>query len=183
MRTRSKVKQQRSARRAGAAPRRALATAALAQRAEYIWTDGQEGMKGLLFNEMRSKTKVLQKPIPIGGDFPDWSFDGSSTEQAEGSNSDCILRPCFSCPDPIRGGDNVLVLCEVMDAMGEAHPTNSRAQLRQVLDSSVEKEDPWFGFEQVWHTLAQIYVCMRASQPHTSHHSSLARVMYGCMDV
>ena len=140
-------------------------------------------MKGLLFNEMRSKTKVLQKPIPIGGDFPDWSFDGSSTEQAEGSNSDCILRPCFSCPDPIRGGDNVLVLCEVMDAMGEAHPTNSRAQLRQVLDSSVEKEDPWFGFEQVWHTLAQIYVCMRASQPHTSHHSSLARVMYGCMDV
>ena len=52
-------------------------SAAYAQKAEYIWTDGQEGLKGLYFNEMRSKTKVLQTPIPVGGDFPEWSFDGS----------------------------------------------------------------------------------------------------------
>ena len=51
---------------------------ALAQRAEYIWMDGLEGKKGLKFNEMRSKTKVLPKPKPVGSiDFPDWSFDGS----------------------------------------------------------------------------------------------------------
>ena len=52
---------------------------ALAQRAEYIWYDGNEGKpeKGMVFNEMRSKTKVLQTPIPVGGDFPEWSFDGS----------------------------------------------------------------------------------------------------------
>ena len=64
----------------GATRGRAVAvavSAAFAQKAEYIWTDGQEGLKGLYFNEMRSKTKVLQKPIPVGGDFPDWSFDGS----------------------------------------------------------------------------------------------------------
>ena len=106
-------------------------------------TDGQEGQKGIMFNEMRSKTKVLQKPVEVGGVFPDWSFDGSSTEQATGDNSDCILRPCFSCPDPIRGGNNVLVLCEVMDSMGVAHPTNTRAQLRELLDDAVTKEDPW----------------------------------------
>ena len=106
-------------------------------------TDGQEGQKGIMFNEMRSKTKVLQKPVEVGGVFPDWSFDGSSTEQATGNNSDCILRPCFSCPDPIRGGNNVLVLCEVMDSMGVAHPTNTRAQLRELLDDAVTKEDPW----------------------------------------
>jgi len=128
--------------------RRAVLINALAQRAEYIWTDGQEGQKGIMFNEMRSKTKVLQKPLEVGAVFPDWSFDGSSTEQAEGSNSDCILRPCFSCPDPIRGGNNVLVLCEVMDSMGNPHPTNTRSQLRELLDDSVTKEDPWFGFEQ-----------------------------------
>lgn len=71
-----------------------------------------------------------------------------STEQAEGNNSDCILKPCFSCPDPIRGEGNVLVLCEVMDSMGNPHPTNSRHQLKEVIDSTVEMEDPWFGFEQ-----------------------------------
>ena len=48
-----------------------------AQRAEYIWSDGQEGEKGVKFNELRSKTKVLQKPVAVGGKFPDWSFDGS----------------------------------------------------------------------------------------------------------
>lgn len=46
-------------------------------------------------------------------DFPDWSFDGSSTGQAEGNDSDCILKPVFSCADPIRGAPHVLVVCEV----------------------------------------------------------------------
>ncbi len=48
------------------------------QKAEYIWMDGQEGKKGIHFNEMRSKTKVIHNDIPPGSlDFPDWSFDGS----------------------------------------------------------------------------------------------------------
>lgn len=51
------------------------------------------GVQGLLFNEMRSKTKVIPNPVKSGNasDFPAWSFDGSSTGQAEGNNSDCIL--------------------------------------------------------------------------------------------
>ena len=50
----------------------------MAQRAEYIWADGLEGQKGVKFNEMRSKTKVIPEPLPAGSlDFPEWNFDGS----------------------------------------------------------------------------------------------------------
>jgi len=101
-----------------------------------------------LFNELRSKTKVIPDAIPVGGDFPSWSFDGSSTGQAEGNDSDCILKPVFSCPDPIRGGDNVLVLCEVMLPDGSPAPSNTRALLTDVWDKADQAEDPWFGFEQ-----------------------------------
>lgn len=49
--------------------------------------------QGLIFNEMRAKTKVIQEPLGLNPkDYPDWSFDGSSTGQAEGNNSDCILK-------------------------------------------------------------------------------------------
>jgi len=58
-------------------------------------------MQGLVFNEMRAKTKVIQEPLGMNPkDYPDWSFDGSSTGQAEGNNSDCILKcdaPAWSC--------------------------------------------------------------------------------------
>lgn len=130
---------------------------AFAQRAEYIWMDGYEssGAKGVMFNEMRSKTKVIQKPIPVGGDFPEWSFDGSSTGQAEGNFSDCILRPVFSCPDPIRGGQDVLVLCEVLDAHGNPHPSNTRFPLTEQLTPEIIAEAPLYGFEQEYTMLGE----------------------------
>jgi glutamine synthetase len=124
-----------------------------AQRAEYIWYDGLEGdaCKGLIFNEMRSKTKCIEKPITSmnPGDFPDWSFDGSSTGQAEGNNSDIVIKPVFVCPDPIRGGTDVLVLCECFNPDGETpHATNDRAKLRAIMNDKVKKCDALYGFEQ-----------------------------------
>jgi len=120
-----------------------------AQKAEYIWYDGLEGQKDVIFNEMRSKTKVIQKPIPAGSTaFPMWSFDGSSTGQAEGDDSDCLLRPVFSCPDPIRGDPHVLVLCEVLTPDGVPHPTNTRDRLANILDKEITSEEPLYGFEQ-----------------------------------
>ena len=74
-------------------------------RAEYIWIDGQKPTA-----KLRSKTKV----VPDGQEPPIWGFDGSSTEQAPGKASDCVLNPVLVKPDPIRGGDDVLVLCEVL---------------------------------------------------------------------
>ena len=74
--------------------------------AEYIWIDGTQPT-----SRLRSKTRVLQDDQD-----PDiWGFDGSSTEQAEGINSDCVLFPVMACADPIRRENSLLVLCEVYD--------------------------------------------------------------------
>src|SRR2546428_10151638 len=86
-------------------------------RAEYIWIDGTQPTQ-----KVRSKTKI----VPDGEKPPIWAFDGSSTQQATGDKSDCVLRPVFVCPDPIRGGDDKLVLCEVMLVNGQPHKTNMR---------------------------------------------------------
>jgi glutamine synthetase len=107
-------------------------------RAEYIWIDGQKPTA-----KLRSKTKVL----PDGGELPIWGFDGSSTEQAPGSSSDCVLRPVKVVPDPIRGGDDVLVLCEVLDTNMEPHESNTRALAVAALEKYGDQE-PWFGIEQ-----------------------------------
>ena len=109
--------------------------------AEYIWIDG-----GSPTARVRSKTRVLSDVVGFG-DWPEWSFDGSSTEQATGDRSDCILKPVRVVNDPIRGGNNVLVLCEVMNADGLPHISNSRARLRLLLDESPHLE-AWAGFEQ-----------------------------------
>lgn len=106
---------------------------------EYIWVDGGEPTK-----KLRSKTKV----VPDGTtEFPMWSFDGSSTNQAVGHDSDCLLKPVFDCPDPIRGGNNRLVLCEVLNSDGSPHGSNTRAPLREAASKHAD-EDPWFGIEQ-----------------------------------
>ena len=70
-------------------------------KAEYIWIDGTTPTP-----KLRCKTKV----VPVGENPPIWGFDGSSTNQAPGSNSDCVLKPVFICPDPVRGSNNVLGL-------------------------------------------------------------------------
>ncbi|GAB3566805.1 glutamine synthetase beta-grasp domain-containing protein [Spirosoma luteolum] len=70
-----------------------------------------------------------------------WSFDGSSTEQAPGGSSDCLLKPVFICPDPQRK-NGYLVMCEVLNADGTPHETNGRATIQD------DDNDFWFGFEQ-----------------------------------
>ena len=103
---------------------------------EYIWLDGYKPTQSL-----RSKTKVVSDFSGKLEDCDDWSFDGSSTEQAEGGSSDCILKPVFVCPDPaIENG--YLVMTEVLNADGTAHVSNGRATIDD------KNDDFWFGFEQ-----------------------------------
>jgi glutamine synthetase len=107
-------------------------------KAEYIWIDGTEPTARL-----RSKTKILADGAELGI----WGFDGSSTNQAPGKNSDCVLRPVFSCPDPLRGDPHVLVMCEVLLTDMTPHTTNTRAQLEAVAGKFADQE-PLFGIEQ-----------------------------------
>jgi glutamine synthetase len=109
-----------------------------AYKAEYIWIDGTEPTPLL-----RSKTKI----VPKGEDPGIWGFDGSSTNQAPGKASDCVLRPVFVCPDPLRGGDHKLVLAEVLLTDMSPHPSNTRAEAALVAAQYADQE-PLFGIEQ-----------------------------------
>jgi glutamine synthetase len=103
---------------------------------EYIWLDGYEPVPNL-----RSKTKIASfEATPVLEELPIWNFDGSSTRQAEGSSSDCLLQPVAVFPDPARK-NAMLVMCEVLLPDGTPHPSNSRATIS-------DDPDTWFGFEQ-----------------------------------
>jgi glutamine synthetase len=112
--------------------------------AEYIWLDGTKPTQ-----QLRSKTRIIptDNNNPTLDMFPEWNFDGSSTNQATGNNSDCILRPVCFVRDPMRS-DGYLVLNEVFTDDGKPHPTNTRAILRHMLDQGGQAHDPWIGFEQ-----------------------------------
>jgi glutamine synthetase len=107
-------------------------------KAEYIWIDGTEPTA-----KLRSKTKI----VADGAELPMCGFDGSSTNQAPGDQSDCVLQPVFACPDPVRGGDNVLVLCEVLNTDMSPHRSNTRATCAEVA-SKFKDHEPLFGIEQ-----------------------------------
>ena len=107
-------------------------------KAEYIWIDGTKPTPLL-----RSKTKIVDSDSQP----PIWGFDGSSTNQAPGKASDCVLKPVFVCPDPLRGGNNKLVLCEVLTTDMEPHPSNTRAKCVATASRYVD-QDMWYGLEQ-----------------------------------
>lgn len=103
---------------------------------EYIWLDGYKPTQSL-----RSKTRIEKDFSGKLEDCPMWSFDGSSTEQAPGNSSDCLLQPVAIFPDPGRKSA-FLVMCEVLNADGTPHESNGRATIAD------DDNDFWFGFEQ-----------------------------------
>ena len=111
-------------------------------KAEYIWIDGHKPTA-----KLRSKTKVFEGSVKSLDDISMWGFDGSSTMQAEGSDSDCMLKPVYYLPDPIRGGDDILVMNEVRKPDGSIHESNTRARLVEIAEKHKD-EDAWFGIEQ-----------------------------------
>ena len=104
---------------------------------EYLWLDGYEPVANL-----RGKTQIKEfKAFPKLEELPMWGFDGSSTRQAEGRTSDCMLKPVAVYPDTTRK-NGVLVMCEVMMPDGKTpHPGNSRASI-------LDDPGALFGFEQ-----------------------------------
>ena len=109
---------------------------------EYIWLDGYDPTQSL-----RSKTKIVDDFSGDLADAPIWAFDGSSTEQADGSASDCLLKPVAVFADPDRfGGDGWLGMAEVLSADGSAHASNGRA--------TIDDDEFSFGFEQEYTIIA-----------------------------
>ena len=111
---------------------------------EYLWLDGYTPVAN-----HRGKTKIVEgDPSSFSlADCPEWGFDGSSTEQAEGRDSDCILKPIALYPDSTRK-NGFLVMSEVMLPNGDPHPTNHRATIP-------DDENLWFGFEQEYFLTAE----------------------------
>ena len=114
----------------------------MSRKFEYVWLDGYKPEQSL-----RSKVKV--------DDYAEvWAFDGSSTQQATGGESDCILRPVseYKTIDRIRadatrtapGLEGTYVMCEVLDADHNPHKTNTR----NCRDRITIEDEWWFGFEQ-----------------------------------
>ena len=106
---------------------------------EYLWLDGYQPTQNI-----RSKTKVEEHKSFKGtlDEIGNWGFDGSSTKQATGDSSDCVLKPVAIYPDPDRK-NGYLVMCEVLNADGTRHVSNNRATI-----SDEDDQDFWFGFEQ-----------------------------------
>ena len=107
---------------------------------EYVWIGGN--------NELRSKARVMNSErLLTFEDLPDWNYDGSSTSQATGADSEVIIKPraVFKCP--FRKGNNILVMCDTYKPDGTPLNNNNRVWANEVFNKSLE-EEPWFGIEQ-----------------------------------
>ena len=107
---------------------------------EYLWLDGCTP------TQIRYKTKVVKEPlkVPEWGFDPIWGFDGSSTEQADGGSSDCVLKPVRVYPNPLESNSSI-VLCEVYNVDDTPHKSNTRHLLENTVKDYIEE---WVGFEQ-----------------------------------
>jgi glutamine synthetase len=113
---------------------------------EYIWLDA--------FNNFRSKTKVMEYDITLNilNQVPLWNYDGSSTNQAEGSDSEIFMKPVSIFKDPFRriqlnNTMCYLVWCETFDKNMNLLKNSNRTNAAKTFDKYKEDE-PWFGLEQ-----------------------------------
>ena len=119
----------------------------LKSKLEYIWLDGF-----LPTQSLRSKTRIERNFSGKLEDCPVWSFDGSSTQQAKGNDSDCLIKPVAIFPDPDRS-NGFLLMTEVLNADGTPHESNARSTIYD------DDNDFCFGFEQeyfLWDPITNI---------------------------
>jgi glutamine synthetase len=106
--------------------------------AEYIWIGGSG-------SDLRSKARTLPKPVSDPKELPKWNYDGSSTGQAPGVDSEVILYPQAIFRDPFRRGNNILVICDAYTPAGVPIPTNKRAAAAEIFaKKEVAEEVPWY---------------------------------------
>jgi glutamine synthetase len=125
--------------------------------AEYIWVDGE--------GNLRSKAKTIEFQIDedenIKYNIPIWNYDGSSTKQASGADSEIELRPRNVYPCPFRSRPNILLMCETYKSDGEPALCNNRHWAKELFDKNLEQK-PWFGIEQEFFMMDR-----RTNRPYT----------------
>jgi len=125
--------------------------------AEYVWLDADQ--------VPRSKTMTMTSRPNSVKELRIWNYDGSSTKQAEGHNSEIFLHPCRIFDDPFRGAPHILVVAEARNAWdGKPSIGNTRAQCAEVMEK-YKHHDPWFGVEQEYTLMKPGRVGEAPSQP------------------
>ena len=137
--------------------------------ADYVWIGGNM--------ELRSKVMVLtikNSNETTLQDFPEWNYDGSSTAQASGSDSEVIIKPHSIYKCPFRKGANVIVFCDTYLPNGQPHPTNHRYGAKQIFDKKLELE-PWYGLEQEYFLMDRI-----TKKPYGYYQEPIIQGQYYC---
>ena len=136
---------------------------------EYIWLDSD--------NNYRSKTKIYnyEEREPFDLEYiPEWNYDGSSTGQANGNDSEVYIRPIYMVRDVFRRNyDSWLVLCDTWLPSGEPHSTNTRIVAKKIFDL-VKKEETYFGLEQEFFALTKKIINGMGSSPFGSPPTGIA---------
>jgi len=114
--------------------------------AEYVWLGGNK--------ELRCKTRTLSAAPASVEELPVWNYDGSSTGQAPGDDSEVLLKPCAIFNDPFRGAPHILVMCSchlpdvnAPQGLGAPIPTNTRSAAAEIFEK-IKSTEPWYGIEQ-----------------------------------
>ena len=132
---------------------------------EYVWIGGHD--------ELRSKAKVLYYSVQSLKDIPSWNYDGSSTGQALGTDSEVVLQPCAIFNDPFRGSHHKIVLCDTYTPAGEPLSNNRRIWAKEQFDLKLD-EEPWFGLEQ------EYFIIDPKTQKPLGYHESKTQGQFYC---
>lgn len=92
-------------------------------------------------------SKLQLTPLTQYTHSPIWNFDGSSTGQAPGDDSEVLLKPQAIFPDPFRGGKNILVMCDCYKPDMTPIKNNTRLKAAELMKKAADLV-PWFGIEQ-----------------------------------
>ena len=113
---------------------------------EYIWLD--------VNNNFRSKVKIEKLKLGFqASDLEIWNFDGSSTGQATGDDSEIFIKPYLILQSQTNTDINdnyYYVFCECLNTdIKTPHKTNTRTNAFEFFNQpEVISIDPMFGIEQ-----------------------------------